>query len=446
MKILVELERRKARIDPLLTAERGKGALGERELAFVSEIVYGVTRWRRTLDTVIEAASDRPLARIGPLVMALLRMGLYQAAMMSSAPAYAAVNETVALAKSRPRSRPAAGFVNAVLRRAVRAAAGRSLRETAEELLPAGLPGHARLGRIHSFPDWLAERWIKNFGPGAAERIMEESNRRGPVFFRLNTLKTRPDDFEKSFAGWGLEAERVPWARDVYKLTGGRITPESAPVRLGLIQPQDASSAVAASLLGPAPGENVADACCGVGVKSGAFAQWMENNGMLFSMDISRAKFAEGARNMNRLGVVNSRRVLADAAAPWPAKRPFGKIFLDAPCSATGTLRRRPEGKWNKDPGLISAMAGLQWDMINHAADSLAPGGALVYSVCSIEPEEGVMIVERLLEKRTDFKRDIRPGGGTEAAGFFDERGDFFTLPGDGGMDGFYAARLVRAR
>ncbi|MGK7345320.1 MAG: RsmB/NOP family class I SAM-dependent RNA methyltransferase [Candidatus Nitrospinota bacterium M3_3B_026] len=445
LKILVELERRKARIDALLAAGRAKGSLGDLDSAFVSEIVHGVTRWRRALDTIIEKASDRAPDRIGPpVVMALLRMGLYQAAAMSSTPAYAAVSETVALAKNQPQSRRAAGFVNAVLRRAAGIASGRPLRETVEKLLPQGLPDHARLGRIHSFPDWLARRWIKNFGLETAERVMRQSNERAPVFFRLNRLKTSPEDFEKSLEGWGLEAAPVPWARDCYRLTGGRITPESAPVRLGYIQPQDASSIVAAGLLGAAPGETVADACCGKGIKSGAFAQWMENRGTLLLLDGSQARLAESARNMSRLGVRIARPVLADAAAPWPARRPFERIFLDAPCSATGTLRRHPEGKWNKDAGLILEMARLQWEMINRAADSLAPGGALVYSVCSIEPEEGVMIVERFLENRVDFKRDGARGGAAEAADFVDGRGGFFALPGDGGMDGFHAARLVR--
>ena len=442
----MELESRGARIDVLLDSFLRKSSLGERDRSFVSELVYGVVRWKRSLDTIIAKASSTPLGKINPAVLTLLRMGVYQAAVMKTPP-HAAVNETVALAKTDGRSRHLGGFVNGVLRGAVRligAMAAEPVWKIVEALCEPGLPVCERLGRMYSFPGWMVERWVKTFGVERAEAALRGSDARAPVFFRMNGLKITADEFEARFGGWGIEAERLAIARSAWRLVNGKLTPDSEPVAAGYAQPQDLSSMVAAGLLGSGPGDLVADICCGRGIKSGCFADQMENRGAILCLDSSWRRLVELVANMRRAGVEICRPILADAGARWPFSRTFGKIFVDAPCSGSGVLRRHPEGKWNKGPELIGQMAETQGKIIGRAAESLAPGGMMVYSVCSIEPEEGIDVVERLLSSRNDIRRvDVRslfPG----LDGCVNEAGDFFVLPGFRGMDGFYAAALAR--
>lgn len=442
LKLLLRLESRKARIDALLAPVLSDNSMPDTDKAFVSELVYGVTRWRRALDAIIAKASSTPPGKMDQPVLVLLRMGAYQLAGMTKAPAYAAVNETVNIAKGHKKARHLTGFINGVLRgvaRLVEKKRGAPLWKIVKELQPA-----ATLGETHSFPDWLVERWLENFGEAATVRILKESNKRAPVFFRLNTLKIGREEFEAGISEWGMSAERLDWARDGYRLTEGKLTPDSPAVSEGLVQPQDASTIVAPSLLAPEKGDIVSDVCCGKGIKSGALAQWMENDGTILAMDIYPQRLSMLAANMARLDVKICRPVAADAASTWPVGVAFKKILVDAPCSSTGVLRRRPEGKWNKGPELSGEMAALQYDMLSRAADSLAPGGTLVYSVCSIEPEEGALVIERFLSARADMARDDIKKGMPALSRFLDERGDVFILPGDGGMDGFYAVRLVK--
>lgn len=417
----------------------------ERDRAFVSELVYGVTRWARGLDAVIGSVSSRPLKEISRPALIILRLGAYQLMAMDRTPHHAAVNETVELARADPEAARAAGFVNAVLREIIRRGlAGQAIARVAEQLRENEGPTHIRLGEKLSFPDWLALRWVERFGADGAERLMETLNGRAPVTFRVNTLKISPEEMERRFGEWSINAERLDFAPSVYRLTEGKITPGSRVFADGYLQPQDAGSVLAARLLGAKPGEIVADICCGVGVKSGAFAQEMENKGMIVCVDNSPAKLFAHRRNMRRLAVKICVTASADASKPLPFKSRFAKIFIDAPCTGTGVLRRHPEGKWNTAEESVARMALLQGEILRNAADALAPGGVMVYAVCSIEPEEGVDVVNAVLSGRDDLQRSDLKSSHPGLARFLNSDGDLFILPGDEGMDGFYATRLVK--
>ncbi len=446
--LLQKLELRKSRIDPELAKWFEKTTFDERDKAFVSKLVYGVTRWRRGLDVIIDNASSTPLSRIDLSILTLLRMGLYQIYEMSGVPISAAVNETVDLAKKDKKARHFTGFINGVLRGAIRKTGAKESRRPVAEVVSLlqkkNLPEHIALAERYSFPDWLAKKWVEKHGPVKAREIMSESNKRAPMFFRLNRLKIARDEFESRYSEFGIDADRVEWTDNGYRLAGGKITPGSQLIEKGYIQPQDASSMVAANLLGAEPYDFVADICCGKGIKSGGFAQSMDNRGFILSVDNSRFRLGDLKQNMKRLGVSVCRPVMADTSLSWPTVATFGKIFVDAPCSGTGGLRRKPEGKWNKEPSIVSEMMAVQKRMLNTAVDMLAPDGALVYSVCSIEREEGVDQVERLLRERGDIERDDIRKTNPRCADFIDENGDISILPGDGGMDGFYVARLKK--
>lgn len=419
----------------------------ERDRAFVSELVYGVTRWMRGLDSVIGSVSTRPPKEISRQTLTLLRLGAYQLMAMDRTPQHAAVNETVELARADPDTVKSAGFVNALLREIIRRGlAGQAIPRVAERLRRTAAPPHIRLGEKHSFPDWMTLRWVKRFGADGADKLMETLNGRAPVNFRVNTFKISPEDMERRFPEWSIHAERLDFAPFTYRLIEGKITPGSQVFTDGYLQPQDAGSVLAASLIGAKPGETVADFCCGVGVKSGAFAMDMNNRGKIFSVDNAPAKLFALRRNMRRLGVKICVPTAADVSKQWPFKKRFAKIFIDAPCTGTGVLRRHPEGKWNTTVESVERMATIQREILKNAADALAPGGVLVYAVCSIEQEEGPDVVNALLAARDDIKRSDLKTSHPKLARFLNADGDLFIMPGDEEMDGFYAARLEKKK
>jgi len=447
---LVMTRRDNIRLDTALDESFAGGRLDGRDKAFARAIAYGTVRWRRSLDCIITRFSSRPVERIDPYVLILLRLGLFQVFGMSRTPVFAAVNGTVTMAKELKQARASAGFVNAVLRRALREITPGGNRDQPVADIVADFTTQdtdvvSTLGEINSFPDWIVKRWIDNHGVTGARAILRASNEPAPVFFRLNRLKVNLSDRESLFDTAGIGAEKVVWSDDLYMLTEGRLAPDCSLFTDGYIQPQDGASYMAASILDPKPGELIADACCGKGIKTGLFAQ---EGGMVVSFDVDRGKLVALKANMQRLGCERYSPVCADMTIPWPVSRRlpasgrFDKIFLDAPCSGTGLFRRHPEGKWTKTEELVRKMAAIQAIMLPHAIDRLNPGGALVYAVCSIEPEEGTGMIEKTLSANGKLRRVDLGLERPELNKYCNDRGELSILPGDDGMDGFFAAKL----
>ena len=447
-KTLLRFESHQEKPDSIIERFTVGSEISTRDRAFISEIVYGVLRWRRGLDLIIESQSKRPISKIDTPVLALLRMGLYQAFGMSKTPQSAAVNETVKIAKSNNKTRHASGFINAVIRGAIRSTCKSGDKPPSISKIACSMVkgnNRAPLGAQYSFPDWIVQRWINNFGTETAEKIMDESNQRAPVFIRVNRLKINTNDFETALAESSLEAERVGWSDDLYILTKGTLHLGSELITNGYCRAQDGASYISASLLAPASDETIADICCGKGIKTALFAEQMKNSGTIFCVDTSYNSLTELNNNLHNLEVKIHYPTLADATGVWPVNQRFDKIFIDAPCSGTGVLRRRPDGKWTKSEETIKRMAKLQIAILQRAVGYLADGGELVYAVCSIEPEEGKTQVDRLLEEHSSLARADIAKDQPEFTQFINEDGDFFNLPGNGKMDGFYAAKLVKA-
>ncbi|MBI5814013.1 MAG: 16S rRNA (cytosine(967)-C(5))-methyltransferase RsmB [Nitrospinae bacterium] len=449
LKILHKASQKGARLEPVLESHLAKEKMEDRDRAFVSELVYGVVRWRRGLDEIIQGASGRPVKAIDPYVLDILRLGLVQMTVLTKVPVSAAVNESVNLARSASSTRPSTGFVNGVLRGIIRKFGlnkkRRTVMEMAESIVPKKAPPRERLAVKYSFPDWMVKRWAAKYGEKGAETILAGSQKQAPVFFRLNVREHAAGEIEKKFAEWGIAAEKFEYVENAYRLTKGKITPRSPFFMQGHVQPQDGASMIAASLLEPAENGLSADICCGKGIKTGFFASRIRD-GKIVAMDNSFLKLSHLKTNMRRQGIANVKAVATDAASPWPVKARFGAIYIDAPCSGSGLFRRHPEGKWNKGLELVHEMAKLQLAMLGRAAVELAAGGVMVYSVCSIEPEEGEEQVERFLSGDRRFKRDNIKSKRPDLAEFITQKGDILILPGQKGMDGFFAARLVRAK
>ena len=333
--VLQESEKRF--VDEALEAHRG-AALSRRDRALLTTLVYGVTRWRRELDWLI----DRCAQRVHPEIRQHLRVALFQVRHLDKIPRHAAVDEAVELAKGV--SRKSAGFVNAVLRKA------------ADLALPD------TVGVRASHPDWLIERWRTRFSPKELGAVLAADNAVLPVTVRPNPLRAKGP----------VDLEGDPAADP--RFAGGEYTV------------QDETSMKVAPLLDPKPAERILDLCAAPGGKTTHLAELMGGKGRVVAVDLPE-RIGLVAESAKRLGLGNIQCVAGDGAT-IRFREPFEAILLDAPCSNTGVLARRPDLRWRLREKDIAGAAGLQQRLLENAARHLAPGGRIVYSTCSLEPEE----------------------------------------------------------
>jgi len=365
------------------------------------EIFYGVIRCRRTLDFLIGKLRDE---EADTRTRQALRTGLYQL-LRTRVPRYAAVNETVANA-GRSRS-----VVNAVLRRFLREEKG--LLKALEE---------APLGVRLSHPDVLVTRWTGQFGEGDTARLCEWNNEPAEILVRVNELKVSVGELTR--AGGGEPIEGHPLMLRMEKLPIPWIVS-------GLCYVQDPSTLMACELLAPKPGERVLDACAAPGGKTSYLAQLMKNEGLIVACDVSADRLTRMRENLERLGVGNVEVRKADWLRIPPEANDMGtfdRILLDAPCSNTGVIRRRVDVRWRLKGEDFQRMPGVQIGLIKNLALLLKPGGRLVYSTCSMEPEENDEVARRVTQ-------DV-PGLKFETA----RR----TLPFRDKVDGAFAAMFTR--
>jgi 16S rRNA (cytosine967-C5)-methyltransferase len=332
------------------------------------ELFYGVIRFRRSLDFLIgKLREEEP----DPRTMQALRMGLYQL-LRTRIPQHAAVNETV---NTAGRSRP---VVNAMLRR--------FLREE-KELLKA--LDHAPVGVRLSHPEVLVDRWTRQFGETDTINLCEWNNAPADILVRVNELKVSAGELMR--AGGGEPVEIHPLMLKTEKLPIPWIVS-------GLCYVQDPSTLMACEMLDPRPGECVLDACAAPGGKTSYLAQLMKNEGRIVACDVSPERLARLRENLERLAVSNVEVRKADWLHSPPEPKEMGKfdrILLDAPCSNTGVIRRRVDVRWRLKGDDFARMPEIQMGLIKYLAALLKPGGTLVYSTCSMEPEENDDLVHR---------------------------------------------------
>jgi 16S rRNA (cytosine967-C5)-methyltransferase len=371
--------------------------------AFATELFYGVLRNLTLLDYWIDRLRS---GHLDHATRDLLRLGLYQLFLLET-PEHAAVFETVELAARKSRS-----LVNAVLRSATR---GRSdlCRDAKAQ----------NLGVRKSHPQFLIDRWTKNFGPENAEALCDWNNRPAPVYARINRIRISDDAFIAAHP----EADRLEGRENLVRLTN---IPTEA-LAGGHCYIQDPSTATACLLLGPKPGDAVLDACAAPGGKTGYLAELMGNDGLILACDRDASRVETLRENLERLGVTISRCIRHDwnGGGPPPETASFDRILLDAPCTNTGVMRRRVDLRWRLAPDDFSRMPVEQLQIVRATVPVLKPGGTLVYSTCSIEPEENDGVVQSILQE-FPFLKLIE---------------QISLLPFRDGFDGAFAAKLIKA-
>jgi len=349
------------------------------------EVVYGIARWKRTLEWVVKRSAKRPPDRE---LVPFLFVGLYQILLMDRIEEYAAVNETVEAVKAAGFPH-AVAFTNAVLRRALRE----------KDSIMKALAGQPVVIR-YSHPDILVDRWKKQFGAEKMLALLEWNNSRPDIMVRPNRLKNSFNDFVNALKEAGIESTGHPFAPDECLSIGHGINVRNLPgYEQGLFTVQDPSTLVSVKLLDPQPGEFVLDACAAPGGKTSVIAERMSGKGRIIAMDIQQDRLLTLRENLARLGIKSVTVLQGDAASPQDMKkaadgRLFDRILLDVPCTNTGVLRRRPDARWRFSNRGLNELAGVQKKILAGAAAYLKPGGVIVYSTCSLEPEECEGIVE----------------------------------------------------
>jgi len=445
---------RKSALDVLNTLNGGKNTLdsvldeipqderylSRRDRALFTAMVYGVLRWRGRLDHIITHFSNTPIQKIEPAVLNILRLGLFQIIYLDRIPNSAAVNTAVEITKRIGASR-AAGFVNALLRKS--AANYRGVDFPTFDADPV-----AFLSTDQSLPGWLAHRWSERFDQETLMRLCETINAIPPITIRTNTLETTREALILSLEDQVERIETTTVAPDGIKLIGPKQSiPRLPAFKNGWFQVQDEAAQLVALLLDPKPGESVLDACAGLGGKTGHIAQLMQNSGSITAIDRDEGKLLQLDSEMLRLNVPIVHTLCHDLDFSLNKNRMggFDRILLDAPCSGLGVLRRNPDIKWNSTEKSLKRHAEIQKRFLETLAPMLKPNGVLVYSVCSIEPEENEAVIQAFLKNHPEFVIDKGSGKVPERIlSLLEPKTGFKTLPILSDLDGFFLARMKR--
>jgi len=396
------------------------------EAALARELCYGVLRWYQKLDALARALLAKPLKAKDREVHILLLVGLYQLLEMRTAP-HAAVSATAEVA--RAQGRPwAVGLVNAVLRR---------FQREREQLL-AALPQTAEVR--HAYPGWLVRR-LRGAWPAQWERVLEAGNQRPPMVLRVNRRRIERDAYLRRLSEAGIAAEPLAVAEDALLLAEPMAVERLPGFADGLVSVQDAAAQLAAPLLTVPPKARVLDACAAPGGKTCHLLERYPDIAELVALDVDPARLRRVRDNLDRLGLTAT-VVTGDAGSPadWWDGRPFDRILLDAPCSGTGVIRRHPDIKWLRRPEDLDSLGQAQRRLLEAVWPLLARGGKLVYSTCSILPQENEDVLADFLARHPDARAEpIAAQGWGESLAVGRQ-----ILTGDHGMDGFYYGCLSK--
>ncbi|WNF07782.1 16S rRNA (cytosine(967)-C(5))-methyltransferase RsmB [Brevibacillus borstelensis] len=406
------------------------------DAGLVTELVYGTIQRRLTLDTAL----DRFIRgkKVQTWVKNLLRLSLYQIRFLDRIPDRAVVHEAVEIAKRRGHQ-GIASMVNGVLRNALRS-------PDLWDKLGSG-DDAARLSIEQSHPEWLVRRWAGQYGIEETRRILKSNNRPPRTSIRVNTLKSTRDELLGKLREQFSAVEPSVVSPDGLVMEGGHAA-GTEWFRQGLFTVQDESSMLVAPALAADPGMRVLDACAAPGGKTTHIAALMQNRGEIIASDVHPHKRDLIAQNAKRLGITIIEPIVSDALHLGEKNLgTFDRILLDAPCTGFGVIRRKPDLKWNKTPDDVKAIAELQYKLLESVAALLAPGGLLVYSTCTIEPEENQLVVQRFVKNHPAFELD-RTLADDLPASVRDKidttEGFVQVLPHHFESDGFFIARLKR--
>jgi 16S rRNA (cytosine967-C5)-methyltransferase len=422
---------------------RARAALTDpRDRGLTMEIVTGTVRWQRTLDHLIEQFASRGLARLDEEIVTVLRLSLYQLLHLSRVPAAAVVDDAVDLARLA-RKPSAAGFVNGVLRGLLRQRHRLPLPPRPQDVADRAA-AIEYLGVTCSHPSWLAARWFDRYGLDIAERWVEFNNAAAPLTLRANRLLTDRAQLQTRLADADVDTTPTAFAPDGLVVTTGNPLVQSPDGRFVV---QDEASQIVALAVDAQPGQRVLDLCAAPGGKTTALAALVHADGLVVACDVRGRRMRLLRDTIRATQATNIALVHVDTRAAVPFReQTFERVFVDAPCSGLGTLRRDPDIKWRRQEADLAGLAERQQTLLARASRAVKPGGRLIYATCSSEPEENEDVVDKFLQTHAEFTRiDVRTTLDEGLHALVDDRGFLRTTPLQR-LEAFFAAVLVRER
>jgi 16S rRNA (cytosine967-C5)-methyltransferase len=431
LKILHAADTRSAFSDRLLDGAHARSGQDPRDQALMHELVKGTLRWRGRLDFVLDRLVHIGLSQTPPWIKNILRMGAYQILFLDRIPAHAAVDESVKLANEYGHP-GTAGLVNSVLRR------------LAEEKDAVELPMGDDIDSLAawgSHPRWLVERWLERFGIEATRALLIADNRAVPVGLRVNLLRGTREQLIERLRAEEVTATPARFSPDLVWIEGNQSLTRLAAFKQGLCTAQDESEALVGRLVAPQPHERMLDLCAAPGGKCTHLAELIGDEGEVWAMERNEARVASLQGTVTRLGV-HSVHVVQGDGRTYTFPMPFDRVLVDAPCTGLGVLARRADARWRKGPEMLDEMPPIQLELLAAGGRRARPGGVLVYSVCSFEPEETTEVVEDFLRDNPQFV--LESAAGLLPDEVVDDNGFMRLYPHIHGCDGAFAARFRR--
>ena len=419
LKILYKIDKEEAYSNIVLNEEikLNRKNLNEKDIGLISEIVYGVTSWRLTLDEIVKKYSSIRLKKISPWILNILRMGIYQIIFLDKIPKSAAVNESVNLAK-RYGHKSSSNFVNAILRK---------IEKTDFEDFFKIENDIERISKTTSMPEWIVEELLKNNNIDTVQKICENSNLKPKFTIRINNFKTSKDELISKLKEKNIIFKETEYD-DFLILENIKNIENLGLFKEGYFTIQDISAGLTAKILNPLKGEYVLDACSAPGGKTTYIAELMQNNGKIEAWDIHEHRTKLVEKNAKRLGINIIETNTVDASIyNEEYKEKFDRILLDVPCLGIGVIKRKPDIKWKRKREDIKEITIIQKQILDVCSKYLKSGGILVYSTCSILNEENEKVINSFLEKNANFEI---------------EKDSIISIIQDNEKDGFFICKL----
>ncbi len=432
IKLLDSWEKSDTYADVLLENLFAKNKISAQDRAFIQEIFFGVIRWQKRLIWIIEQFFRGSFKKSPRFVRSILQSSLYQLIFLERIPTYAVINEAVRMAKIKG-GKYWSGKINGILR---------NYQKNQDNIIFPNInksPVEA-ISILYSHPEWLVDRWLKRWGRDETIALCSANNERPSITLRVNCLKISADLLIEKLTKFGIKISKSKFTENFLRADGLPNLSQFELFQKGLFSIQDESAGLACQLLGANVGEKVIDLCAAPGGKTTYLTELGKNKAIVYSIDrrLSRLKFIR--ENLKRLGFSDSRIIQADGKIF--SCKPVDKVLVDAPCSGLGVLSKRVDLKWRRKQEQMDELTNLQLELLKNAASIVKTGGSLVYSTCTIEPQENEEIVNQFLKENRQFQIDSPINYIPE--NFISDKGFVYTYPHKSGMDGSFAVRLLK--
>lgn len=406
----------------------------------ITELVYGIMKYRLTVDYIISQFSKVRIKKISPWILNVLRLGVYQIIYLDRVPDAAACNESVKLAKKYGHN-ASVRFVNGVLRSVSRNKEAISFPDKKQSPIQY-------LSITSSHPEWMIKNWIDQYGYPFTEELCQANNQVPDLIARVNTLKTTRNDIIEILKNENVIVEKGKYCEEAIILKNIGNINDLKSFQDGLFQIQDESSMLVSRVVDPQPGEQVIDVCCAPGGKTTHMAQLMRNEGKIVGWDIHEHKIRLVKQTAKRLGIKMIEAEARDATIEVPKwEEQADRVLVDAPCSGLGIIRRKPDIKWNKVNGQLEDIVTLQKRILEVSSKYVKPGGVLVYSTCTIQDEENIGVVEDFLKYHSQFTlQTIEEYFPEEFKKSTLKQGYIQLFPHTDHTDGFFICKMKRKR